>query len=137
MSTLNGKSGIMTDTMYNMYNVPQMPVMDVNSWDMTCRSTNMAKAPRPLEIDSNDILVLNFDPNQTPAIISEEQASQHIWGPCIVYMANADTVGKELKWFKVFEYSGDKDAWCSQKIISNGGKLHVPMKPKLKSGKYI
>ncbi|KAJ2448882.1 hypothetical protein GGF42_004955 [Coemansia sp. RSA 2424] len=61
----------------------------------------------------------------------------NIWGPCMVYMAPAKPVNNQFRWFKIYEWAGDKDQWCSEKIITNDGMLAVPMKPFLKSDTYI
>ncbi|KAJ2642800.1 hypothetical protein GGF44_001477 [Coemansia sp. RSA 1694] len=110
--------------------------MDVNSWDMVCRSSDMATSPKAFEINSDDALVVNFGGEAVMDIITKEKAGAHILGPCVVYMADAKAMGKSLKWFKVYEYAGDKDAWCSEKVAS-GTVLQVPMKADLKSGDYI
>ncbi|KAJ2583651.1 hypothetical protein GGH95_000868 [Coemansia sp. RSA 1836] len=124
---------------YPQYAFPKVPVMDVNSWDMACRSPDMVTKPNAFKINSDDVLVIEFENDVKLDYISKKQnagGAQNIWGPCVVYMAEAKDTSKPLKWFKIFEYAGDKDAWCSEKIATLGA-LNVPMKADLKSGDYI
>ncbi|KAJ2583850.1 hypothetical protein GGH95_000761, partial [Coemansia sp. RSA 1836] len=97
----------------------------------------MSYKPTPFQIYSDDTLFLQFDMDTNPAIISDDKKGQHIWGPCLVYLAEVTAQSKPLQWFKIFEYAGDKDRWCSESIALDGTVLQVPMKKNLKSGNYI
>ncbi|KAJ2342022.1 hypothetical protein GGH92_005556 [Coemansia sp. RSA 2673] len=130
-------NAVIKTSLYPRYTDPTYPVLDVNSPDMVCRTPDMSYQPTPFQIYSDDTLFLQFDMDTNPAIISDDKKGQHIWGPCIVYMAEASATSSALKWFKVFEYAGDKDRWCSESIALDGTVLQVPMKKNLKTGYYI
>ncbi|KAJ2744866.1 hypothetical protein GGI20_002634 [Coemansia sp. BCRC 34301] len=118
---------------------PSVPVLDMKSPDMACRAGNQTlSAPKILEVASSDILYLTFDLENRPYNATALMKDANIWGPCMVYMAPAKpSVDNKYKWFKIYEWAGDKDQWCSEKIVTNDGVLAVPMKQFLKSDTYV
>ncbi|KAJ2404553.1 hypothetical protein GGI10_005517 [Coemansia sp. RSA 2530] len=129
-------NGIIKDSLFPLKGDPKYPVLDVNSEDMVCRA-DMSYHPTPFQIYSDDTLFLQFDMDIAANVISEDKKGQNIWGPCIVYMAEATANMSNLKWFKIFEYAGDKNRWCSEAIPSEGAVLQIPMKKNLKTGYYV
>ncbi|KAJ1756198.1 hypothetical protein LPJ54_006828, partial [Coemansia sp. RSA 1824] len=60
-------------------------------------------------------------------------------GPCIVYMATAESKGEGNAWFKIFEegYDSSSKKWCTDKLIANKGKLDITIPGDIKAGSYF
>ncbi|KAJ2739937.1 hypothetical protein GGI20_006023, partial [Coemansia sp. BCRC 34301] len=85
-----------------------------------------------------DILYPTFDVENRSFNATALMKDANIRGPCMVYMAPAKpSVDNKHKWFKIYEWAGNKNQWCSEKIVTNDGVLAVPMKQLLKSDTYI
>ncbi|KAJ2008076.1 hypothetical protein H4R26_000420 [Coemansia thaxteri] len=123
--------------MFPRFAVPEMPVMDMNSDAMTCRTYDMSTLPRSvLQVTSEDSLKLTWFAEDRTPISTFEVKDQEIWGPCLVYFAPAKSTSKN-KWFKIYEEAGTESQWCSQRVVSNKGSLVVPMNLDIPSGQYI
>ncbi|KAJ2045814.1 hypothetical protein H4S04_005426 [Coemansia sp. S16] len=132
------RSDFSVNYLLSMSTNPSTPVLNIKSPEMMCRTGNITlSTQKALEVTSDDVLYLSFDVDNRSANATQLMADKNIWGPCVVYLAPAKADNSIHKWFKIYEYVGDSDAWCSEKIIANDGILAVPMKPFLKSDTYI
>ncbi|KAJ2655751.1 hypothetical protein IW148_005923 [Coemansia sp. RSA 1199] len=112
------------------------PVTDLSSKDLMCRTSDMTWSSAntcPVAAGSQMSVIWNRIKKGTSNII----AASHT-GPCIVYMAKAESNGEGNAWFKIFEegYDSSSKEWCTDKLIANDGKLDITIPGDIKAGSY-
>ncbi|KAJ2303490.1 hypothetical protein IWW55_002898, partial [Coemansia sp. RSA 2706] len=113
------------------------PVMDVTSADLKCRTSDMNWANTDVcPVAAGSTVTLRWNRNKSGS--SDVISASHI-GPCLVYMAAAESNGDGDAWFKIFESGVDSSSgqWCTTKLIANDGKLDVVIPSDLKPGNYL
>ncbi|KAJ2834919.1 hypothetical protein FBU31_001719 [Coemansia sp. 'formosensis'] len=117
------------------YDIPDIPVMDVQSTDLICRSPDMTAAVTPFSIDAgNDIRIWFNDKKVSP------YAGIPPVGPCSFWLAPVASNGVGKVWTKIHEYTNDgneKTNWCSAKIVNNGGYYQFTIPSEITPGTYI
>ncbi|KAJ2746851.1 hypothetical protein GGI20_001004 [Coemansia sp. BCRC 34301] len=113
-------------------NNPANPVVDMNSKDIRCRTSDMDAPTVPYSVKAGNSIKLIWDVWQKSPV-----TKKHITGPCSFFLAKKDTKGNGEVWFLIDQVAttGD-DKWCSNVIQRNGG-IHALIIPKeITAGEY-
>ncbi|KAJ2736743.1 hypothetical protein IW152_000497 [Coemansia sp. BCRC 34962] len=111
-----------------------MPVIDVQSFDLVCRTPDMNATAAFFPIADGSTLRVTWDV-ETPSPYSNLTPN----GPCSFWLAPYSSKGKGKVWSKIhqFTYKGNDDAckWCSS-FIKDKGYYDVPLPKGIAPGKY-
>ncbi|KAJ2722263.1 hypothetical protein GGI07_003409, partial [Coemansia sp. Benny D115] len=101
-----------------------------------CRTASMSAKVDPCPMGAGESITLVFKESEgTSGRAIEEEHN----GPCLVYMAPAESNGEGEVWFKIFEegYHENDDSWCIKTLNDNDGKLEVTIPADLAPGDYL
>ncbi|KAJ2449081.1 hypothetical protein EV183_005080 [Coemansia sp. RSA 2336] len=112
------------------------PEKDVTSKNMLCRSKDpQLNGGTFCDVQAGSKFVMHFhESGPTDRAISESHK-----GPCVAYMAKADSNGEGNVWFKIYEdgYESSSDTWCVDTLIKNDGALEVTIPADISPGNYL
>ncbi|KAF2009915.1 lytic polysaccharide monooxygenase [Aaosphaeria arxii CBS 175.79] len=119
------------------------PIASLESNDLACNVGGSKGVSRVAPIQDGS--TLTFEIRAWPDDASKERLDRGHKGPCAVYLKKVDSAINDQGtchgdgWFKIFDHGYDKDAdaWCTDKIIDNDGKLSVVLPKGLESGYYL
>ncbi|KAJ1918119.1 hypothetical protein GGI09_004541 [Coemansia sp. S100] len=98
---------------------PRMPVIDVQSTDLICRTSSMSAKVKPLVVEAGTNIGLVWDTKNT-----SPYTDAHPHGPCTFWLAPYASKGTGQVWskFQEFKFEGDNDSakWCTDKILDKG-----------------
>ncbi|KAL7274969.1 hypothetical protein RUND412_002100 [Rhizina undulata] len=115
------------------------PVKDVTSDDMACNVNGDTGVARICSANAGSTVTLQWrtwpDGSEDTPIDTSHQ------GPCSVYMkrvnnATTDT-GSGSGWFKIWTDGYQDGAFCTDRLIANGGKMTVKIPKDLAAGQYL
>ncbi|KAJ1852767.1 hypothetical protein LPJ76_005232 [Coemansia sp. RSA 638] len=135
--TLDGQEQGIGKCIQPYWSKKNFPVNDLSSKDLMCRSSDMnwsSETACPVAAGSQVSVEWNRNKQGTADVISASHT-----GPCIVYMAAAESKGEGNVWFKIFEegYDSSSKKWCTDKLIANKGKLDIAIPGDIKAGSYF
>ncbi|KAJ2843627.1 hypothetical protein IWW36_005493 [Coemansia brasiliensis] len=112
------------------------PEKDVTSKNMLCRSESpQLNGGTFCDVNAGSKFVMHFhESGPTDRAISDSHK-----GPCLAYMAKAESNGDGNVWFKIYEdgYDASSDTWCVDTLIKNDGALEVTIPADISPGKYL
>ncbi|KAI7822123.1 glycosyl hydrolase family 61-domain-containing protein [Kickxella alabastrina] len=119
------------------YAISNFPVMDMDSEDLRCRTSDFSMASNALALgvpagrnmtvvwDSKKSMVTNTGTQYAPS------------GPCTVYMAKLSSQGTGSSWFKIYEYGYKDGKWCTDYLKGQMNKMTFNIPQDIPNGKYI
>ncbi|KAJ2022758.1 hypothetical protein H4218_001936 [Coemansia sp. IMI 209128] len=114
-----------------------VPVYDVQSTDLICRSPDMTFAAKPFAIEAGKNIRVTWasDPKAWPLVDVLPK------GPCTFWLAPVSSKGIGKVWSKIYEYTnngkdGDETKWCSDAITTKG-YYDVLIPSEIAKGTYI
>ncbi|KAJ2058920.1 hypothetical protein GGI17_004748 [Coemansia sp. S146] len=110
---------------------PDIPVMDMYSSHMTCRTLDLNDKVKPFVVAAGAMVPLTYEPKELSPI-----SGQPIKGPCSFYLSNIKAKGKGSVWFPIEKTGFDGDMWCSQLIKKNGYTHGVVIPKEITPGTY-
>ncbi|KAJ2490049.1 hypothetical protein IWW37_003469 [Coemansia sp. RSA 2050] len=116
---------------YSSFLRPEIPVMDMYSADMTCRSLDMNDKVKPYQVTAGQMVPLSFESNAVSPI-----SNQPIKGPCSFYLSDTKTKGKGAVWFPIEKNTYGGGLWCSENIKKNGYTHGVVIPKEVPPGTY-
>ncbi|KAJ1879713.1 hypothetical protein LPJ57_002678 [Coemansia sp. RSA 486] len=133
-----GSHNYVPNTILPYYAVKNYPVMDFNSNDLRCRTTETDVTQtdtQVFQIDKTGTNVTLYWEPESKTIVTKEPLPAFINGPCMVYMAPYEYDATD-GWFKIFELGKYGSKWCTDKIREARGKLDVMIPKDIAPGKY-
>ncbi|KAJ2688765.1 hypothetical protein IWW39_001980 [Coemansia spiralis] len=112
-----------------------MPVIDVQSFDLVCRTPDMnAAVKKPLSVAAGGKVRLTWD-----AEAKSPYSGSNPYGPCSFWLAPVSSKGKGKVWSKIHEFTfsegGGAAHWCSTSIVANT-YYDVDIPAEIAPGKY-
>ncbi|KAJ2641178.1 hypothetical protein GGF44_002238 [Coemansia sp. RSA 1694] len=103
-----------------LYTNKKMPVMDVQSTDLICRSPDMTDKRVPFSVAAGDTIRLTWDMDNDAAIVERKA----LLGPCSFWLAKLSSKGLGASWTKIHQQTYDADKttteWCTNEILRAG-----------------
>ncbi|KAJ2690225.1 hypothetical protein IWW39_000906 [Coemansia spiralis] len=125
-------SGYSPKPMYPSFRFTDIPVMDMYSPHLACRSVDMYdKTVKPFSVVAGSMVPLTFDSVDISPITKAA-----IKGPCTFYLSDTKTKGKGAVWFPIEKESFGGGLWCSENIKKNGYKHGVVIPKEVPPGTY-
>ncbi|KAJ2027521.1 hypothetical protein IWW57_002567, partial [Coemansia sp. S610] len=119
---------------YSQY--ASMPALDVQSFDLICRTPDMSAAvKKPLSVAAGGKVRLTWDAEAKSPYSGDDPV-----GPCTFWLAPVSSKGKGKVWSKIgqYKYLGDDSAanWCSAFIQTSGNHYDLDIPKDIAPGKY-
>ncbi|KAJ2755942.1 hypothetical protein GGI19_001236 [Coemansia pectinata] len=114
-----------------------MPVVDVQSTDLICRTHDMTYKAEPFAIEAGQDIRITWS--------KEKMTSPYTGidpvGPCVFWLSPLEKKGVGKVWSKIHEYTNDggEDAanWCSAKIVNSKNYYDFTIPGEIIPGKYL
>ncbi|KAJ2102726.1 hypothetical protein IW146_009035 [Coemansia sp. RSA 922] len=126
-----GKNGYNHEPMFSHLLRPDIPVMDMYSTHMTCRTLDMNDKVKPFVVAAGEVVPLTYEKKDVSPI-----SGQPIKGPCSFYLSNTTAKGKGAVWFPIEKTGSDGTLWCSELIKKNGYTHGVKIPKDIPAGTY-
>ncbi|KAJ2825806.1 hypothetical protein FBU31_003603 [Coemansia sp. 'formosensis'] len=112
-----------------------MPVLDVQTTDLICRTPDMTSAITPFPIGAGETLRVTWDVSSKSPYSGSDPV-----GPCVFWLAPYSSKGIGKVWTKIHHYMYDGDDksanWCSAKLVDNGGYYDLVIPKDIVNGQY-
>ncbi|KAJ2872755.1 hypothetical protein GGH93_003766 [Coemansia aciculifera] len=119
------------------YHRKNVPVVDVQSTDLICRTPDITAKVTPFVIEAGEDIRIIWSKEKKISPYSGNEPT----GPCIFWLSPLEKKGVGKVWSKIHEYKNDGkasgSAWCSAKIASNGDFYEFNIPSDIIPGKYI
>ncbi|KAJ2039222.1 hypothetical protein H4S04_008168 [Coemansia sp. S16] len=116
---------------------PNIPVVDVQSADIICRSPDMTFKAEPFTIEAGKEIHITWSDTKKTSPYSGNNPT----GPCVFWLSPLEKKGVGKVWSKVHEYTNDgkasDSAWCTSKIATDGGYYGFIIPEDIIPGKYL
>ncbi|KAJ2580753.1 hypothetical protein GGH95_002421 [Coemansia sp. RSA 1836] len=133
MEDYDAKVGWQTKSILPPYKYTNVPVVDVQSTDLICRSSDLTFKGEPYKVNAGGHLYLNWDTKSVSGATGKAPV-----GPCSFWLAKQSTKGVGAVWSKIDQYTiGDKKEWCSAHIINGSGTYDLTLPSDIAPGVYI
>ncbi|KAJ2697988.1 hypothetical protein FB645_005769 [Coemansia sp. IMI 203386] len=136
--SMYGASGPTENTILPYYAIKNFPVMDFDSNDLRCRTTETDVSETGVKVfqvaKAGDTITLYWDP-ESKTIVTTEPEPEFVNGPCMVYLSPVENKAKD-GWFKIYGSGMVNDRWCTDGIRERGGKLDVTIDATIAPGQY-
>ncbi|KAJ2745565.1 hypothetical protein GGI20_002052 [Coemansia sp. BCRC 34301] len=127
----DSEQGYNTDAMYSTLLNPKIPVVNLYTSALTCRSLSMNDKVTPFKVESGVPVPLKFDEETTSLIHNFP-----IKGACTFWLSDLKTKGKNATWFKIAQHAYEDDKWCTDVIQENGNTYDLTIPEDIPSGTY-
>ncbi|KAJ2717902.1 hypothetical protein GGI07_005921 [Coemansia sp. Benny D115] len=136
-ANVKGAEGMYNEKcVFPAYAIRSFPVLDPDSEDLRCRSTDVEADVQALEVKAGDDVVTYWRADSR-SIITTDTFQRTPFGPCTAYLAKADTQGEGKSWFKIYHYGVDESKhWCTNTIVENDNTLTVRIPYDIEDGEY-
>ncbi|KAJ1672112.1 hypothetical protein GGF38_000293 [Coemansia sp. RSA 25] len=133
--TTQGVNADNEKSIFPMYKYPAVPVVDVQSTDLICRSADLTAAVTPFKVAAGSIITVRWD-----LTMKSPFSNQAIVGPCSFWLAKQSSKGTGPNWSKINEhlYEGDDSSaeWCSARIGKKDGYYEFTLPKDIAAGIY-
>ncbi|KAJ1813272.1 hypothetical protein LPJ56_003505 [Coemansia sp. RSA 2599] len=133
-----GDTSAAGNTILPYYSIKNFPVMDFDSDDLRCRTSETDISQTGTEVfkvaKAGDTVTLYWEPD-SKTIVTAKDEPEYINGPCTVYLSPYENDAKD-GWFKIYGSGMVNGKWCTEGIRSRGGKLDVTIDASIAPGKY-
>ncbi|KAJ2850986.1 hypothetical protein J3B02_003613 [Coemansia erecta] len=133
-----GATSAVSNTILPYYAIKNFPVMDFDSGDLRCRTTETDISVTKTKVfqvaKAGDTITLYWDA-ESKTIVTKDNKPEYINGPCLVYLSPYENDAKD-GWFKIYGSGKVNGKWCTDGIRERGGKLDVTIDAAIAPGKY-
>ncbi|KAJ2336824.1 hypothetical protein GGI00_000616 [Coemansia sp. RSA 2681] len=127
----DSEKGYSFDAMYPTLLNAKMPVANLHTSALTCRSLSINDKVTPFKVEAGSPVPLKFDEETISPMHNTK-----IKGPCTFWLADIKTKGKNASWFKIAQYTFDEGGWCTDHIQENGNTYALTIPEDIPSGTY-
>ncbi|KAJ2697989.1 hypothetical protein FB645_005770 [Coemansia sp. IMI 203386] len=126
------------NTILPYYAIKNFPVMDFESDDLRCRTTETYISETKTTVlkvsNAGDTITLYWDSN-SKTMVTTKSIAEVINGPCMVYLSPYENDTKD-GWFKIHGCGKVNNHWCTEGNCERSGKLDVAIDAGIAFGKY-
>ncbi|KAJ2068410.1 hypothetical protein GGI03_003156 [Coemansia sp. RSA 2337] len=131
------EGAVTTKAFLPSYARPHIPVVDVQSTDIICRSPDMTFKAEPFAIEAGQEIRITWSTSKP----TSPYAGIDPVGPCAFWLSPLEKKGVGKVWSKIYEYTNDGEEkatnWCSAKIVNSNNFLDFPIPEDIIPGKYL